>query len=212
MVSLPVHNQQGQQVGTYDIDPAELAASINRQLLHDVVVMYRANARQGTVRTKSRGEVAGSTKKLFRQKGTGNARMGSKRTNLRRGGGHAFAKRNVDHSFRMPRKAVRLATRMAVRSKIDDSQLLVLDELSLKEIGTKQVASMLKALGVAGKSCLLVTGDYDRMVWLSGRNIEGVDVSPAAELNAYSVLRKKRLVVTKAALDRLRGQDVAAAG
>jgi large subunit ribosomal protein L4 len=211
MVSLPVHNQQGQQVGTYEIDPAELSSEVNKQLLHDAVVMYQTNRRQGTFRTKSRGEVAGNKKKMFRQKGTGNARMGSKRTNLRRGGGHAHAKRNIDYTFRMPRKAVRLATRMAVRSKIDDQQIVVLDQLAMQGVGTRQIASMLKALGLAETSCLLVTPEYDSVVYLSSRNIGGIMVSPACELNAYSVLRYKRMVVTREALDRLRKSNASAA-
>ena len=94
MASLPVFDGTGKEIGKYGIDPTEIAATINRQLLHDVVVMYQASARQGSHKTKSRAEVAGNKKKMYRQKGTGNARAGSRRSNIRRGGGHAFAKRN----------------------------------------------------------------------------------------------------------------------
>ena len=87
MASLPVYNRQGEQVGNYEIDPAEFASRINKQLLHDAVVMYQANRRQGTAKTKTRSEVVGSTQKMYRQKGTGRARAGSRRTNIRRGGG-----------------------------------------------------------------------------------------------------------------------------
>src|SRR5690606_24500397 len=104
MVSLPVFDRAGKEVGRYEIDPAELAPRINKQLLHDAVVMYQANLRQGSFRSKSRAEVAGSTKKMYRQKGTGNARAGSRRSGIRRGGGHIFAKRPRDFSYRMPRK------------------------------------------------------------------------------------------------------------
>ena len=104
--------------GTYEIDPTLLAPHINKQLLHDVVVMYQSNQRLGTAKTKSRAEVAGSTKKMYRQKGTGNARAGSRRSGVRRGGGHIFAKRPRDWSYRLPRKAVQLATRMAMAAKI----------------------------------------------------------------------------------------------
>lgn len=93
MASLPIYNRTGQQVGSYDIDPAAIAPNINKQLLHDVVVMYQSNQRVGTAKTKSRAEVAGSTKKMYRQKGTGNARAGGRRSPVRRGGGHTFAKR-----------------------------------------------------------------------------------------------------------------------
>jgi large subunit ribosomal protein L4 len=102
MIALPIHNRSGQQVGTYEFDPADLADEINKQLLHDVVVMYETNRRQGTVQTKNRGDVQGSKKKMYRQKGTGRARMGNKRTPIRRGGGHTWGKRPVDHSYRLP--------------------------------------------------------------------------------------------------------------
>ena len=129
MSSLPVFNREGQEVGMYEIDPEQLASKINKQLLHDVVVMYQANVRQGSHRTKSRAVVSGTTKKLYRQKGTGNARQGSRRTNVRRGGGHAFARTSRDYSYRLPKKAVRAATRMAIASEVQDGQVVVVDEL-----------------------------------------------------------------------------------
>ena len=106
MISVPVHNQSGAEVGKYEFNADDLAPGINKQLLHDVVVMYEANRRQGTVRTKSRGMVAGSTRKLYRQKGTGRARAGASRTPVRRGGGHTFGKKVRDFSYRLPKKAV----------------------------------------------------------------------------------------------------------
>ena len=109
MASLPVYDSAGKEVGKYEISPEDISATINKQLLHDVVVMYQASARQGTHKTKSRSEVRGSGKKMYRQKGTGNARAGSRFSNIRRGGGHAFARRNRDYSYRMPRKAMRAA-------------------------------------------------------------------------------------------------------
>jgi large subunit ribosomal protein L4 len=204
MISVPVHNSAGQSTGKYEFDPNDLAPGINKQLLHDVVVMYETNRRVGTVQTKSRGMIAGSTRKLFRQKGTGRARMGTIRTPIRRGGGHAFAKKPVDWSFRMPNKAVRLATRMALLSKFLDEQVTVLDSLSIGEPKTKVVAQMLKALGLDETTCLLVIDQHDANIWRSARNIEKLEVSPAAELNAYDLLHQKQMVVTKAALDRLR--------
>ena len=117
MLSLPVFNTKGEKIGEESIDPSLLGGDVNKQLLHDVVLMYQANRRVGTVNTKGRSDVAGSGKKLFRQKGTGNARVGAKRTNKRVGGGSAFARRNRDYTYTMPKKAIRLATRMAVLSK-----------------------------------------------------------------------------------------------
>src|SRR5690606_26225026 len=204
MISAPIKNTTGGDVGTYEFDPAELAPGINKQLLHDAVVMYEANRRVGTVRTKSRGEVVGSTKKLFRQKGTGRARMGPKRTPIRRGGGMAFAKRPKDWSYRMPKKAVKLATRMALLSKFQDGEAIVLDSLSVDQPKTRVIAQMLKALGVDKQGCLLTIRDNDTLVWKSARNIPTLQVTPARELNAYDLLHQKRLVVTREAMDLLR--------
>jgi large subunit ribosomal protein L4 len=210
MATFVVHNASGAEVGSYEFDSAELAASIKKQLRHDAVVMYEANKRVVTMRSKSRGEVIGSTKKIFRQKGTGRARAGAKRTPIRRGGGHTFAKRPRDFSYRMPKKAVRLATRMALRSKFDDSQVVILDGLNISEIKTKAMASVVKALGLAGKSALLAIPEYQRELWLSARNIAGLQVSPVFELNAYDLLHQHHLIITKDALDRYReGRPVA---
>ena len=209
MISVPVVDMSGSKVGTYEFDPAELASGINKQLLHDVVVMYEANRRVGTVRQKSRGEVIGSTQKLFRQKGTGRARAGNKRTGKRVGGGRAFPRRPKDWGYRLPKKAVRAATRMALLSKFTDDEAVVIDSVSVAEPKTKVVAQMLKAVGVDGQTCLLTIADHDTTVWKAARNIPTLSVSPCRELNAYDLLRQKRLVVTKDALDRLRSQGTA---
>ena len=129
MLSLNVYNRQGETVGTMEVDPAEFGGTVNRQLLHDVVLMHLANQRAGTHSTLRRGEVAGSTRKLFRQKGTGNARVGTRRTNKRRGGGTAKGPKPRDYEYHLPKKAVRAATRMAILSKFQDQEALVIDEL-----------------------------------------------------------------------------------
>lgn len=210
MVSLPVYNRSGATIGSYELDIDALAPRINKQLLHDAVVMYQANQRQGTHRTKSRAEVAGTTKKMYRQKGTGNARAGSRRSGIRRGGGHIFALRNRDYSYRMPRKALQLALRMAVASKVLSEQVLVIDELAFTAPKTKDMAGILKALKLNGASLLVTTAGYDANVYKSARNIERVAVAPAHELNAYQVLSVGRLLVTKEALDKIRERVPAA--
>lgn len=204
MASLTVYDRTGGQVGTYEIDPAELAPSINKQLLHDAVVMYQSNVRLGTARTKSRGEVAGTTKKMYRQKGTGNARAGSRRSGIRVGGGHIFAKRSRNWVFRLPRKALQLATRMALASKIQDDQVTVIDDLKFAAPKTKDMATIIKALGLSGQSLLVTTVEHDVNVYKSARNIDRVTVSPVAGLNALNVLQPRRVLVTRAALDALR--------
>ena len=206
-INLPVYNAQGQTVGSVEVDPAELGGAINKQLLHDVVLMHLANQRAGTHSTLRRGEVAGSTKKLFRQKGTGNARVGTRRSNKRRGGGTAKGPKPRDYEYHLPKKAVRTATRMAVLSRLIDNEAVVIDDFKLPAIQTKQVASVLKNLQIADKTCLLglAKSDIDekQTIYKSARNIRGMAVLPAAQLNAYEVLRPKRLVLTKAALQEL---------
>jgi large subunit ribosomal protein L4 len=204
MLSLNVVNVRGESVGKVDVDPNEFGGEINRQLLHDVVLMHLANQRSGTHSTLRRGEVAGSTKKLFRQKGTGNARVGTRRTNKRKGGGTAKGPKPRDYEYHLPKKAVRAATRMAILSKFQDQEAVVLDELRLSEVKTKQVAAILKALKLDETTCLIGTAAYDKTVYLSARNLPGVEVAPAGEFNAYTVLKQKRLVLTRAALDELR--------
>lgn len=210
MASLPIFNRSGQQVGSYEIDPAVLAPHINKQLLHDVVVMYQSNVRLGTAKSKSRGEVAGTTKKMYRQKGTGNARAGSRRSGIRRGGGHIFAKRPRDWSYRLPRKALQTATRMALAAKIRDDEMVVIDDLSFAGPKTKEMAGILKALNCHNTSLLVATAAYDANVYKSARNIDRVSIAPVGELNALTVLTPRKVLVTKAALDAIRQRAEAA--
>src|SRR4051794_36142377 len=196
-LSLNVLNGQGQTVGTVDVDPADFGGKINKQLLHEVVLMYLANQRAGTHSTLRRGEVAGSTKKLFRQKGTGNARVGTRRTNKRKGGGTAKGPKPRDYEYHLPKKAVRAATRTAVLSKLQDQEAVVVDNLELAQIKTKEMAGILKALKLEGTTCLIGTAGANLNVYKSARNIAGVEVAPTTEFNAYTVLRQKRLLLTR---------------
>ncbi len=212
MAKLPVYDRSGSQVGDYEIDPADLAPRINKQLLHDAVVMYQANARQGSSKTKTRAEVSGTTAKMYRQKGTGNARAGSRRSGVRRGGGHIHAIRPRDYSYRLNRKAVRAATRMALASKIAGEQLVVIEELAFEQPSTREMAAVLKVLPGGGESTLVVTAEHDVNVYRSARNIQQVSVSPVADLNALAILSPRRLVVAKAALDVIKERHAVAAG
>ncbi len=204
MPSLPVYDRTGKKVGDYDIDPSDLAPRISKQLLHDAVVMYQANLRQGSHKSKTRAEVAGSTKKMYRQKGTGHARAGTRQSGVRRGGGHIHAKSPRDYSYRLPRKALQAATRMALASRLRDDEVVVVDELSFDKPCTKDMAGVLGALGLLGGSALVATASLDVNVYKSARNIQKISVAPVAELNAYSVLSPRKLLVTKAALDAIR--------
>ena len=225
-ISVPVVSRTGASLGSVEVDPAEFGGTISRQLLHDAVLMYQANQRAGTHHTLRRGEVAGSTKKLFRQKGTGNARVGTKRTNKRRGGGTAKGPKPRDYEYHLPKKAVRAATRMAILSKLADGEAVIVDDLNLTGPKTKEMAGVLKAIKVGTKivkkmqngieqnverdetlydtTVLIGTEKLDPVVYQSGRNICGVKVLPAAEFNAYIILKQRRLVLTRAALQVLR--------
>src|SRR3954453_2366600 len=146
MLTIPVYNPAGERIGEETIDPADFGGGINKQLLHDVVLMHLAARRVGTVNTRGRADVAGSGKKIFRQKGTGNARAGSKRTNKRKGGGVAFARRNRDYRYSMPKKAVRAAIRMALLSKFQDRQAIIVEGLAPAAPKTKHVVQVLRAI------------------------------------------------------------------
>ena len=223
MLSLPVFNTKGEKIGEESIDPSLLGGDVNKQLLHDVVLMYQANRRVGTVNTKGRSDVAGSGKKLVRQKGTGNARVGAKRTNKRVGGGSAFARRNRDYTYTMPKKAIRLATRMAVLSKIQDHQILILSGLDISQPKTQVVAAALAALQrpdvpktetenktqaakqTLGTATLLIgLHEHDPNFYKSARNIEGVKISPVSDFNTLDILKQRYLVLTPEAFGKLK--------
>lgn len=227
MLSVPVYSVDGQKIGEESIDPADFGGEVNKQLLHDVVVMHLANRRVGTVNTRGRADVAGSGKKMYRQKGTGNARMGAKRTNKRKGGGVAFARRNRDYSYSMPKKAVQKAIKLAILSKFQDGQAIILDGLKPEKPSTKAVVAALRAIRrpdlaeadaapvdgetkraalrrtLDGRTVLLGTAALDPVVYRSARNVEGVMVAPVAEFNTYDVLRQRYLVLTREALAAL---------
>ncbi|HZW33794.1 MAG TPA: 50S ribosomal protein L4 [Isosphaeraceae bacterium] len=230
MLTIPVYNPAGERIGEETIDPTDFGGAINKQLLHDVVLMHLAARRVGTVNTRGRADVAGSGKKLFRQKGTGNARVGAKRTNKRKGGGVAFARRNRDYRYSMPKKAVRAAVRMALLSKFQDHQALVLDGLALEQPRTREVARALGAIRrpdlsereatesvgesraqarkrtLERRSVLIGLPAHDPIFHRSARNIEGVKVAPVAEFNTYDILRQRYLVLTREALATLKEQ------
>lgn len=206
MPKLTVHDAKGKKVGTYTIEPTDLAPSINKQLLHDAVVMYEANRRQGSHRTKNRASVKASRKKMYRQKGTGNARAGHRTSGVRRGGGHIHRVNNRDYSYSMPRKALQLAARMAIASKIQDDELTLVDKLEFAEPKTKDMAGILQHLECTGESLLIATAGHSANVYKSARNIAGVSVSPAAELNALNVLSARRLLITPEALDQIKAK------
>ncbi|GHT22160.1 50S ribosomal protein L4 [Planctomycetales bacterium] len=199
-VDLTIYDKTGKEVGKYSVDTDKIADRISNQLLHDAVVMYQSNLRIGAAKSKTRAEVAGHKKKMYRQKGTGNARAGHRRSGVRKGGGHIFAKQPRDWYYRLPVKALRCATRMAVAGKISKLQAVVIDTLSAAEPKTKDAANVLKSLKI-NETVLVAVEQYNADLYKSFRNIKGVQILPVAEINAYEVLRPKKVLFTKAALD-----------
>jgi large subunit ribosomal protein L4 len=197
----------GRQSGTVQIDPEILGGQVRPKLLKQAVVMYQANARQNTSATRNRALVKGSTRKLYRQKGTGNARMGSIRTCVRRGGGVAFAKGRQDYTQALPKKMRRLARNNAILAKLVSGDVMIVEDLAFEKPRTKMFASMLSALG-SDRGCVVAMKEMDRNIYLSGRNIAKTDVKSVRELNAYDVLRRKKLIFTKDAFDSLKDDPV----
>lgn len=200
MIEVPVLNIEGKEVGKYQVDEALLGTVIRPALLKQAVVRHHANQRQGTVKTKTRAEVEGSTKKLYGQKHTGNARRGNIRTNVMKGGGNAFAKAPREFRQDMPLKQRRLARNNAILSKILSNNLKLLDSFAVAAPKTKEVAKVLSALN-AERSVLIATNGLDRNLWLSARNIQKAVIKPAAEVNAYDVLSKRTMIITKEAFE-----------
>ncbi len=202
MIEVPVYNVAGDEVSKFSIDEALLGGELRPALLKQASVMYHANQRQGTSRTRSRAEIEGSTKKLYAQKHTGNARRGNIRTNVMKGGGNAFAKRPRDFRQEMPLKQRRLARNNAILAKIKSNNLKILDALAVDAPRTKTVTAMLAALQ-ADRSVLIATNGLDRNAYLSARNIPRVSILPAAQMNAHDILTSRVLVITQPALEEL---------
>jgi len=209
MIELTVYNASGQQMDAVRIDESVLGGCIRYPLLKQALVMYHANKRVGTAKTKGRGVVAGSTRKLYRQKGTGFARAGTRRTGKRVGGGTIFAKAPRDFSQKMPRKQRRLARDSAVLAKLRSNNVTVVDALAFETPRTKDFASVLKNLNI-DRSCLVAISSYDANIHKSARNVQKVAVLPIADLNAADIINHRRMLFTKDALLSFmnRGPDV----
>ncbi|MBT3198499.1 MAG: 50S ribosomal protein L4 [Phycisphaerales bacterium] len=206
MLEVPVYNMEGEQIETLSVSEDAFGKRVNVALLKQAVVGYHANKRQGTVATKSRGMVQGSTKKLFRQKGTGNARRGSVRANGLKGGGVAFAKKNRDFRKKMPQKMRIAAWKTAILAKIIGNDLSVVDGLACEAPKTSQMAKLLTNLKI-NRSCLLALHQSDQNVYLSSRNLQDLTVRVAADLNAFDIATRQKMIITREAMDMLTGQE-----
>jgi len=198
-VQVPVYNVAGEEIRKIKLSDSVFGAPFNEAVVHQVMVGMQANARQGNAATKSRGEVVGSTKKLYRQKGTGNARAGSKKSPTRRGGGVAFGPKPRDYRQSIPKKLRRLALRCVLSSKVGDNDLKVIDAFNFDEIKTKKMIDVLIALGIES-SAVIVTQKPEENVIKSARNIPGVITAPANVINMLDILSHKTLLMTEDAV------------
>ena len=202
MIEVPVYNVSGKELEKIQVDPAKLGGEVRTALLKQALVAYHANQRQGTARTQARGEVAGSTRKLFRQKGTGNARTGGIRNPIKVGGGHAKQKRPKDWRQALPKKAKKLATQSALLSKFQSGDVKVIDAINLDAPKTKTIATMYKALGI-DRSCLVAITGRNENLEKSARNIDRTTLTTVSQLNAWDIMRNRTLLLTKDGLQQI---------
>jgi len=198
-VQVPVYNLTGEVIRQIEISDNVFGVPFNEAVVHQVMVGLQANARQGTASAKTRGDIVGSTKKLYRQKGTGNARAGSKKSPTRRGGGSAFGPKPRDYRQQIPKKLRRLALKCVLSSKAGEGDLKIIDAFDFTEPKTKKMIETLAALGIES-SALIVTQKPEDNVIKSSRNIPEVITTPASVLNMLDILSHKTLLMTEAAV------------
>ena len=195
MISLSVYDKDGKEVESLKVDESTFGGRVRYSLLKQAIVMYQANKRVGTAATKSRGMIAGSTKKIYAQKHTGNARAGTIRTGKRVGGGVTFAKVARDFSKQMPKKQRKLARDSAILSKLLSNNVVVVDQLKFEKPKTRDFVNILGNLKI-DRSCLVIIGEYNDTLWRSARNIAKVSVMPVVESNAGDICRHTKLLFT----------------
>lgn len=202
MAKVKMLNMAGEAVGEIELKDEIFGIEINEFAVHAVVKNYLANQRQGTQSAKTRGEVKGGGRKPFRQKGTGRARQGSRRAPNHVGGGIVFAPKPRDYSYTLPKKVKRLAMKSVLSSKVQESEIIVLDALQMNEPKTKEMIKVLAAVG-AEKKALIVLPEKDINVLKSASNIPGVKTTLVTEMNVYDILNHGSFIVTKDAVDKI---------
>jgi large subunit ribosomal protein L4 len=203
-MKLEVLNIQGENTGrSVELPENVFGVEPNEHAVYLVVKQYLANQRQGTHKSKERGEVAGSTKKLKRQKGTGTARFGDIKNPIFRGGGRVFGPRPRNYSSKLNKKVKRLARNSALSSKLSAGEIIIVEDFSFDSPKTKGYINILDSLKVNGEKTLLVTSDYEREVLLSCRNIPGSQVMRAIDLNTYDILKARKLILSEGAVSKI---------
>ncbi len=201
MANVSVYNMEGKEVGTIELNDAVFGVTVNEHLVHMAVVQQLANNRQGTQKAKTRAEVSGGGRKPWRQKGTGHARQGSTRAPQWAGGGVVFAPVPRDYSFKLNKKEKRAALKSALTSKVQDSKLIVVDELKFDQIKTKNFVNVMKNLKV--EKGLVVISDNDVNVVMSARNLADINTTLVNTINVYDVMKAKTVVLTKDAVAKI---------
>ena len=201
MANVSVYNMEGKEVGTIELSDAVFGAKINEHLVHMAVVQQLANKRQGTQKAKTRSEVSGGGRKPWRQKGTGHARQGSTRSPQWTGGGVVFAPVPRDYSFKLNKKEKRAALKSALTSKVQGSSLIVLDELKLDTVKTKNFVNVMNNLKV--QKGLVVIAENDENIVMSARNLPDIDTTLASTINVYDIMKAKTVVLTKDAVAKI---------
>jgi large subunit ribosomal protein L4 len=202
MLEIPMFDGNGSLLEEVPVSEESFGGKVRKVLLRDAIIMYEANRRHGTASTKTRGKISGGGKKPWAQKHTGRARAGSIRSPLWRGGGVVFGPHPRDYSYSIPRKAKKVALYSAILAKLQDNEVVLIDKLKFDCPSTKKMANLLKSVGIEG-SCLIVIPNRDEAVWKSSRNIYGLMVMVASDLNAYDVVRHEKLLIVKDALEAL---------
>ncbi|MBP5314155.1 MAG: 50S ribosomal protein L4 [Eggerthellaceae bacterium] len=202
MATIQIKDAKGNKLGSAELSAEVFGIEPNMHVVHEVVRAQRASWRQGTADTRTRGEVSGGGKKPWRQKGTGRARQGTIRAPQWAGGGVVFGPHPRSYAFRVNKKEIKLAMRSVLSGKFADGQFVVVDSFGFEKPSTKAAIASLKALGLEGRTTIVV-GNDDFETYLSFRNIPEVIVIPVAEINTYELLDNKNLVVTKVALERI---------
>lgn len=203
MPQLDVLNKDNKAVSKVDLPDDIFGVEVKNELLHEVVRNHLANKRQGTASTKTRGQIRGGGRKPYRQKGTGRARAGSNRSPVWRGGGTIFGPKPRDYSYRLPKKVKWGALSSALSAKVTDGELVVVNELPLSGPKTKELAGILKGLGI-DRSALIIAPKKDDALELSARNIPHVDVARVGELNVYSILSHEKVLILEGAVERMK--------
>ena len=198
MANVSVLNMEGKEVGSMELNDAVFGVEINEHLVHQAVVLQLANNRQGTQKVKTRSEVSGGGRKPWRQKGTGHARQGSTRAPQWTGGGVVFAPVPRDYSFKMNKKEKRAALKSVLTSKVQENKFIVLDELKLAEVKTKEMKKVLDNLKV--NNALVIIGDDSENVALSARNIAGVQTASVNTINVFDMLKYNTIIATKSSV------------